>query len=69
MLAMNLSMTDELKHRVSRGFLLMLLAAGAWLQSGAAVAQGRALPDFTDLAEQIGPSVVNIRTLDRKSVV
>ena len=65
MLAMNLSMTDELKHRVSRGFLLMLLAAGAWLQSGAAVAQGRALPDFTDLAEQIGPSVVNIRTLEK----
>lgn len=65
MLAMNLSMTDELKHRVSRGFLLMLLAAGAWLLSGAAVAQGRALPDFTDLAEQIGPSVVNIRTLEK----
>ncbi|UCH17204.1 MAG: DegQ family serine endoprotease [Burkholderiales bacterium] len=28
-------------------------------------AQARALPDFTDLAEQVGPSVVNIRTLER----
>lgn len=30
-----------------------------------AVAQSRALPDFTDLVEQVGPSVVNIRTLER----
>lgn len=28
-------------------------------------AQTRALPDFTDLVEQVGPSVVNIRTLER----
>jgi serine protease Do len=27
--------------------------------------QGRALPDFTDLVEQVGPAVVNIRTLER----
>ena len=25
----------------------------------------RALPDFTDLVDQVGPSVVNIRTLER----
>ena len=30
-----------------------------------ALAQSRALPDFTDLVEQVGPSVVNIRTLER----
>jgi len=29
------------------------------------VAQSRSLPDFTDLVEQVGPSVVNIRTLER----
>jgi serine protease Do len=29
------------------------------------VAQARGLPDFTDLVEQVGPSVVNIRTLER----
>jgi serine protease Do len=28
-------------------------------------AQARALPDFTDLVEQVGPSVVNIRTIER----
>ncbi len=38
--------------------------------SGAAVAQGqsavvRGLPDFTELVEQVGPSVVNIRTLEK----
>ena len=30
-----------------------------------AFAQSRALPDFTDLVDQVGPSVVNIRTLER----
>ncbi len=30
-------------------------------------AQGRALPDFTDLVDQVGPSVVNIRTLEKVS--
>jgi serine protease Do len=32
-----------------------------------AVAQVRTLPDFTDLVEQVGPSVVNIRTLEKIS--
>lgn len=32
-----------------------------------AFAQVRALPDFTDLVEQVGPSVVNIRTLEKIS--
>lgn len=31
------------------------------------LAQVRALPDFTDLVEQVGPSVVNIRTLEKIS--
>lgn len=30
-----------------------------------AIAQNRTLPDFTDLVEQVGPSVVNIRTLEK----
>ena len=30
-------------------------------------AQTRTLPDFTDLVEQVGPSVVNIRTLEKNS--
>lgn len=28
-------------------------------------AQNRTLPDFTDLVDQVGPSVVNIRTLEK----
>ena len=32
-----------------------------------AAAQARALPDFTDLVEQVGPSVVNIRTTEKVS--
>ena len=31
----------------------------------AATAQVRTLPDFTDLVDQVGPSVVNIRTLEK----
>ena len=30
-----------------------------------AIAQVRTLPDFTDLVDQVGPSVVNIRTLEK----
>jgi len=37
-------------------------AAPAWAQGPGAV---RGLPDFTDLVEQVGPSVVNIRTLEK----
>jgi serine protease Do len=32
-----------------------------------AMAQGRSLPDFTDLVDQVGPSVVGIRTLEKAS--
>jgi len=37
----------------------VLPAAPVWAQ------QGRTLPDFTDLVDQVGPSVVNIRTLEK----
>jgi len=33
-----------------------------------AQAQSRTLPDFTDLVEQVGPSVVNIRTSEKVTV-
>lgn len=39
----------------------------AVLSSGAAFAQVRGLPRLTDLVEQVGPSVVNIRTLEKVS--
>ena len=44
-----------------------LISAGLvfGLVAGPAAAQTRTLPDFTDLVEQVGPSVVNIRTTEK----
>ncbi|AIJ45246.1 DegQ family serine endoprotease [Comamonas testosteroni] len=65
-----------LKSRVSATALasamaIAALAAGAVLPVTAAHAQSaataRGLPDFTDLVDQVGPSVVNIRTLEKVS--
>lgn len=52
-----------------RGWLGALLVGGLMalaLPAGHAQAV-RALPDFTDLVDQVGPSVVNIRTLEKAS--
>ena len=40
-------------------------AAPAQAQPVPAVSVARGLPDFTDLVEQVGPAVVNIRTLEK----
>jgi serine protease Do len=42
-----------------------IAAVVAFVPFSAAQAQQRTLPDFTDLVEQVGPSVVNIRTLEK----
>ncbi|MGM9427980.1 Do family serine endopeptidase [Hydrogenophaga sp. MI9] len=64
------------RHRLSTRALLGVGVAGACalllpVIPGVAVAQSapvvRGLPDFTELVEQVGPSVVNIRTLERAS--
>ncbi len=56
-------------RRAPRGLIaaaaLSLAAAFTVLQPLPAAAQARALPDFTDLVEQVGPSVVNIRTTEK----
>ncbi len=44
---------------------LCLAALLAAAHSPSAWAQNRTLPDFTDLVEQVGPSVVNIRTSEK----
>ena len=49
---------------ISVGSALMVAA----LAPVTASAQVRVLPDFTDLVEQVGPSVVNIRTLEKVTV-
>ncbi len=46
-------------------FALALCSSLAFTLVAPAGAQTRALPDFTDLVEQVGPSVVNIRTLEK----
>ncbi len=55
------------KNLRAYGLVIALAIAGtvALMPARPLVAQGRALPDFTDLVEQVGPSVVNIRTLER----
>jgi len=55
-------------ERLRRGVLagcMVVLAAGALVPAAPVRAQSRTLPDFTDLVEQVGPSVVNIRTLEK----
>jgi len=52
------------------GFLAAAGICGAPLSAGAqetATAAMRGLPDFTPLVEQVGPSVVNIRTIEKVS--
>ncbi len=48
--------------------VMVVAAAAAMVPSHNVLAQPRALPDFTDLVEQVGPSVVNIRTMERVAV-
>ena len=50
---------------LASAFTASVLVAVAPVQT--VQAQVRALPDFTDLVEQVGPSVVNIRTLEKVS--
>lgn len=54
-----------------RSFFMALVMTGIGLVAVAplqpAMAQVRALPDFTDLVDQVGPSVVNIRTMEKVS--
>lgn len=57
----------------SRAFAPALLAAltmlaGTALMPTPALAQQVTLPDFADLADRVGPSVVNIRTAERQRV-
>lgn len=44
---------------------VLAVSAAAFFPAGLAQAQTRTLPDFTDLVDQVGPSVVNIRTLEK----
>ena len=56
----------KLRSCMSAGVMVMA-AVAAFVPASPAFAQSRGLPDFTDLVEQVGPSVVNIRTLEKVS--
>ena len=47
---------------------LLLVGALGLAPFTPALAQVRGLPDFTELVEQVGPSVVNIRTLEKEVI-
>ncbi|WP_454904145.1 DegQ family serine endoprotease [Variovorax gossypii] len=55
-------------HKLRSGvlaFALALTAGATFLPVKSVHAQTRTLPDFTDLVDQVGPSVVNIRTVEK----
>ena len=54
--------TRGLRHAA---FTLSVVLGAAGAFQAPAMAQQRTLPDFTDLVEQVSPSVVNIRTSER----
>lgn len=63
-----------MRTRVLAGAVALAAGGAAWLpatpvhaqaQAQAPIAVARALPDFSDLVDQVGPSVVNIRTVER----
>jgi len=58
------------RKQVHTVLLVTALSFTSWLLPAVvnvaeAQAQTRTLPDFTDLVEEVGPSVVNIRTIDK----
>ena len=54
-------------HSLAMALALALTTAVTTVLPSPGLAQTRTLPDFTDLVEQVGPSVVNIRTLEKVS--
>jgi serine protease Do len=54
-----------LRNSLFAGFIAVTGSVG-FMAPEPAWAQTRTLPDFTDLVDQVGPSVVNIRTLEKR---
>ena len=59
----------SIKHLNSKfvGLICSIALMGAMLVPATVGAQMRGLPDFTELVDQVGPSVVNIRTMEKAS--
>ena len=56
---------SSIRHITVSLILASAAATTVLAPAQSAVAQVRTLPDFTDLVDQVGPSVVNIRTLEK----
>ena len=65
MSVMTVSLPFSYRRGPGRWVAGLLLALTGVLAGLPAVAQNRGLPDFTELVDQVGPSVVNIRTLEK----
>jgi serine protease Do len=61
---MSIRLTRDIRNVGWLGFLLAVILL-SWIPAQMAQAQQRTFPDFTDLVEQVGPSVVNIRTMEK----
>ena len=59
----------SIKHLNTKfvGLISSVALMGAMLVPATVGAQMRGLPDFTELVDQVGPSVVNIRTMEKAS--
>jgi serine protease Do len=55
-------------RRMAAGLTALLLAATVCVATPPAHAQSVQLPDFSELVERVGPSVVNIRTTEKRSI-
>lgn len=62
-----MAVSISLPSRVNPGRWMagVVLALAGLLSTLPVAAQNRGLPDFTELVDQVGPSVVNIRTLEK----
>lgn len=61
-------MTHQMLKPVRSFFVALTMTGAAFVAVSPlqpAVAQVKGLPDFTELVEQVGPSVVNIRTMEK----
>jgi serine protease Do len=55
-------------RRMAAGLTALLLAATVCVATPPVHAQSVQLPDFSELVERVGPSVVNIRTTEKRSI-
>ena len=65
---MFVSITKSLRSFFTAGFI-GVATVGVLTAGGSVSAQNRTLPDFTDLVEQVSPSVVNIRTSEKSKAI